>query len=42
MKKILIHAGMSKCGSSTLHSILSSEKFYTSNPKILYVSIDQI
>ncbi len=40
MKRILIHAGMPKCGSSTLQSILSTEKFHTSNPEILYVSID--
>jgi hypothetical protein len=40
-KKLFIHVGMPKCGSSAIQSLLSNSDFYQDNKHILYVSIDR-
>lgn len=40
-KKLFIHVGMPKCGSSAIQSLLSNSDFYQENKNIIFVSIDK-
>lgn len=40
-KKLFIHVGMPKCGSSAIQTLLSDSVFYEDNQSTVYVAIDQ-
>jgi len=40
-KKLFIHVGMPKCGSSSIQSLLSNSDFYQENKNIIFVSLDR-